>query len=203
MAVTIAALTMSAGCTTGVAPQPRDAYAEQTVSQEWALADGVVTDEEYQTAVDRFLACMVAEGYRTTQPVRSPIDGLTLLYDVEPAGDIEQFNEKQEACNLRELSRIEPGYVEAREQHMDERVRTATQECLQETQVPLTGEERTAADFAAAADGSVAKAMSCIVPSARKFYPDLPGRIVLRTPLQDASSATPDADGGGLSGTSR
>src|SRR5687768_11150508 len=64
---------------------------EVPAGQQWALGDGVVSAAEYRTAVERFRACVQAGGYQVGTPVTSPIDGLSLVYDITPSGEPQRY----------------------------------------------------------------------------------------------------------------
>jgi hypothetical protein len=150
-------------------------------AQAWALGDGVVTEDEYRTAVEKFRSCMKDSGYTVTPPVLSPIDGLTLLYDAIPTGDVKTWNVKIEECNLTTVSHVEPGYVESHTQVMDEKVRRATIDCLVAKGIKTSGTERNIQEFqAVAAKNKKETIMGCIMKSARDIYPDLPHQITVR-----------------------
>jgi len=149
-------------------------------AQGWALDDHVVTQDEYRAAVTGFISCMAAAGYQSTEPVVSPVDGITLLYDITPEGDPKIWNEKIETCNLLHLSHIEPAYLESRQQIMDESLREATITCLDNQGIGMTGRERVVADFAAAAGERTQTVMECVTDSARKLFPELPDELTIR-----------------------
>ncbi|MGH3930712.1 MAG: hypothetical protein ACRDTF_12120 [Pseudonocardiaceae bacterium] len=150
------------------------------VEQAWALGDGMVDQYEYRTAMERFVSCLADSGYQVTAPVLSPIDQLTLLYDIVPEGDPDTWNRNVETCNLRHFSHIELTYVEAREQVMDDSLRSSAASCLSGKGVVLTGGERNVEDFVIAAGGDGATAMDCVLVSARRLFPGLPSVVKIR-----------------------
>ncbi|MFV2109042.1 hypothetical protein [Micromonospora sp. LOL_015] len=153
---------------------------DSRVAQDWALRDGDVTEVEYQTAVDGFLSCMAHAGYNASEPALSPVDGLTLLFDVEPSGDPNVWNTKVEECNLTHISDIEPAYVEANTQVMDARLREVAVKCLEEKGVALTGVEQNVTELVKSAEGSMQMVMGCVGPALRTLYPDLPTTLKVR-----------------------
>jgi hypothetical protein len=146
-------------------------------AQAWALGDGIVTQEEYHTAVDRFIACMRDAGFESTKPIVSPIDGATLLYDVIPGGDPAAWNETIDRCNTHHVSRIEPAYVESQDHVMVAPLRQAVAGCVTSKGFKLAGEERNATDFVAAAGGQARPVMECVVEMARELFPELPSDV--------------------------
>ncbi|MES5823261.1 hypothetical protein [Streptomyces sp. RG80] len=147
--------------------------------QQWALRDHRVTAAEYRTAIKRFLACIEDSGYRTGDPVISPIDGLSLLYDITPSGDPATYNDRVQRCNLGHLSMIEPTYVESHRKVMDRPLRRAVGACLEGRGVHVSGTEHNATDFAATArDEPVV--VECVTETRQQLYPDLPDFAVVR-----------------------
>nr|WP_240982696.1 hypothetical protein [Streptomyces sp. S3(2020)] len=147
--------------------------------QQWALRDDRVTAGEYRTAITRFLACIQDSGYRTGDPVISPIDGLSLLYDITPSGDPTTYNDRVQRCNLSHLSMIEPTYVESHRKVMTQPLRRAVGECLEDRGVKVSGTEHNATDFATTArDEPVV--VECVTETRQQLYPDLPDFAVVR-----------------------
>ncbi|MFE3716374.1 hypothetical protein [Streptomyces cyaneofuscatus] len=147
--------------------------------QEWALEDGKVTAAEYRTAMTRFVSCVRDAGYSVSDPVRSPADNLTLIYDMTPSGDTDVYNEAVQDCNLSHLSLIEPTFVEAHPQVMDEALRVAVRGCLAGQGIPVTAEERNLTDFATSAEDET-KVVDCVTAQWGSVYPKLPTVVPLR-----------------------
>lgn len=174
-------LALSAGCTSAAGNASRGTPAvDAEKAQAWALSDGVVTEAEYRTAIERFISCVRDAGYEVTDPVLSPIDRLTLLYDLTANGDRERWNKRIEYCNDTEVSYIEPRYVEAREQVMEPSLRAASAECLNHRGFELTGNERNVRDFVKATNGSTATVMECVTPALQRLFPNVPGFLKVR-----------------------
>lgn len=147
--------------------------------QEWALGNGKVTAAEYRTAVDRFVSCVRDAGYSVSDPVLSPADNLTLIYDISPSGDPDPYNEAVQTCNLSHLSLVEPTFVEARPQVMDTALRVAVSDCLKRQDIRVTAKELNLVDFAASADDET-KVVDCVTGQWARIYPKLPGDVPLR-----------------------
>ncbi|MFG3296836.1 hypothetical protein ACGF3G_49705 [Streptomyces sp. NPDC048179] len=147
--------------------------------QQWALGDGKVTAAEYRTAVNRFVSCVRHAGYAVSDPVRSPADSLTLIYDITPSGDPDTYNEAVQKCNLAHLSMIEPKFVEAQPQVMAKPLRAAVADCMRRQGVHLTNKERNLAAFAASAKDNT-EVIKCVAEQWRRLYPKLPTTTVLR-----------------------
>lgn len=160
---------MVAGCSGG-ASGPED-------HQAWALGDGAVSQQEYHTAVDSFITCMRTAGFTVTKPVLSPIDGLTLLYDIVPSGEPAVWNETLESCNQRHLSHIEPAYVESAPHVMQPLLRKAVAKCLARQGVSTKGSESNATEFVAATGNRSLLVMKCVTTTARTLFPELPHRL--------------------------
>ncbi|MFV2084750.1 hypothetical protein [Micromonospora sp. LOL_021] len=172
-----------AGCARGAEESPSsepvsgENYPE---SQDWALADGVVSADEYVQAIDKYVSCVRNSGYRVTDPVQSPIDGLTLLFDITPEGDPGLWSATVEDCNVDHLSHIEPAYVEAHDQSMTIELRDVTAECLESNGVAVSKLEQNVVDFVSSAKGNTKLVMSCISTSMKTLYPDMPGFLKVR-----------------------
>jgi hypothetical protein len=168
------------GCSLATGSGARGAPVEDALpGQDWALRDGTVTAAEYRTAVDRFISCVRAAGYPVSAPVLSPIDGLSLLYDITPSGEPQKYNDAVQRCNLEHLSLVEPTYVEARTQVMDTKLRPAVAACLRAKGVRVSGTERNAADFAAVAKDKPT-VVECITASRQRVFPNLPAVATVR-----------------------
>jgi hypothetical protein len=162
----------------GRGPTPLDTP-DTPEGQVWALEDGAVTGDEYHTAVDRFLACVRQAGYGTGEPARSPVDGVTLVYDMDRTGDPQAFNNSVQACNLAHVSAIEPAFVESQPQTMDDRLRREVARCLRSKGHAVSGRERNARELAAAAvDGTVV--IDCTADALQFLYPGLPSEVTVR-----------------------
>ncbi|SEF37492.1 hypothetical protein SAMN05421837_11452 [Amycolatopsis pretoriensis] len=140
----------------------------------------MVTETEYRTSIDGFVSCMRNAGYAVTDPVLSPIDGLTLLYDLHPSGDPDAWNKKVDECDSGFVSQIEPAYVESREQVMAPVLRSATATCLTDGGIRLSGSEHNVKDFVDAAEGAGDKVMRCISTAMKRLFPDYPGFLKVR-----------------------
>ena len=172
-------LAFATGCspTTGEQPPVEPTY---PAAQAWALDDGVVTEGEYRTAIDGFVSCMRDAGYEVTDPVVSPIDSLTLLYDLTPSGPPDAWNKKVEECDTSFVSMIEPTYVEARDQVMEPSLQAATARCLSERDIRVGGNERNVKDFVDSADEPGNVIMQCVTTGMEQLFPDYPGFLKVR-----------------------
>lgn len=175
-------LVFTAGCAPASGDGDRGTVAaepEYPAAQSWALNDGTVTDDEYKTAISQFVMCVTDAGYRVTDPVLSPVDGLTLLYDLTPQGDPDRWNEKMESCNVTYVSHIEPTYVEARQQVMDPSLRDRTGQCLRDKGFILSGTESNVEQFRDSTGGSNT-VMECVSASLKELFPTVPGFLRVR-----------------------
>lgn len=169
-----------AACSPGTDSGARGANEDVPLpGQQWALRDDRVTAGEYRTAITRFLACVEDSGYRTGDPVISPIDGLSLLYDITPSGDPATYNDRVQRCNLRHLSMIEPTYVESHRKVMDQPLRRAVGKCLEDRGMNVSGAEQNATDFATTAHDEPA-VVECVTETRQQLYPGLPDFAVVR-----------------------
>lgn len=179
----ILVLIFVAGCTSTAGDSGRGAQLrepEYPAAQAWAVGDGTVSETEYRAAIDGFVSCMREAGYTIGDPVLSPIDGLTLLYDLIPSGNPDAWNKKVEECNRAHVSHIEPAYVEARAQTMAPPLRAATAKCLSAKGFTLRGTERNLADFAKATNNIGDALMDCLATTVPQVFPGLPSYLKIR-----------------------
>lgn len=180
LAVGLLVAAVTACATPGGGPGDREAPVDAPpAAQAWALDDGVVTDEEYRKAVDDFVLCVRAAGYAVEDPVLSPVDGLSLIYEITPAGDPTVYNDAVQKCNLSTMSHIEPRYVEPRHQRMDDRLRPVVANCLRDHGVATTGREENVVDFDARARNDDLL-MECVLHAVDEVFPELPKVITIR-----------------------
>lgn len=174
-------IVMAAGCTATTEPSNEDGAPidNPPAAQAWALNDGTVTEDEYRKAVTEFVVCVRAAGYAIDDPVLSPVDGLSLIYDIIPAGDPITFNTAVQDCNLATISHIEPRYVEPRHQHMDDRLRPAVDKCLRGHGVTTTGQEENIIDFGMRTENDDLL-LGCVLPAVREVFPTAPKTITIR-----------------------
>jgi len=149
-------------------------------AQAWALGDDEVTEAEYLDAIGKFISCVRDAGYSTSDLVLSPIDGLTMLYDIPPSGDPDAWNKKVEECNLTHVSHIEPAYVETHDQVMEPALRTATAECLRGKGFNPGGNERNVKEFVEATDKTGNATTDCVTTTMRDVFPHVPGFLKIR-----------------------
>jgi hypothetical protein len=176
-------LALTTGCTPAAGNGGRGAAPAESAypqSQSWALRDGTVTDSEYRTAIDALVSCVRTAGYRITDPTVSPVDGLTLLYDIEPAGDPDTWNTRVEACDTANVSMIEPSYVEQRPQVMDPALRKAVAACLRADGFTPTGTEHNIKDFVELTKGPGEPATHCVTATVPKVFPKAPKTLKIR-----------------------
>jgi len=178
-------LALATGCSSGADSGARAAaepsQATYPVSQAWALADGIVTDAEYRGATGKFTACIKKAGLRITTPEVSPIDGITLLYDIAETGDPDKWSKNVEGCSEAEVSQIESAYIGERRQLMDPRLRIAVANCLSTKGVQLKGLEQNVADFVQATKTTDGRAVTeCVSVTFPKVFPKAPQVIKIR-----------------------
>lgn len=177
------ALAFAASCTSTVDNGSRGTEPFQPdypMAQSWALEDRVVSESEYRAAVANFVSCVRDAGYSISDPMLSPVDGLTLLYDITPSGDPDAWSRKLEECNLTHVSHIEPAYVEAREQTMEPSLRAATVTCLRSKGFEPRGTERNVKDFVDSTDGVGTAVTQCVTTSIGQLFPELPDFLKIR-----------------------
>ncbi|WP_179118083.1 hypothetical protein [Saccharothrix sp. ALI-22-I] len=139
-----------------------------------------MSENEYRDAIEAFRSCVRDAGYPVGEPVLSPVDGLTLLYDIPPTGEPDAWNRKVEECNLAHVSHIEPAYVEAREQTMVPTLRDAAVECLRDKGFTPKGTERNVKELVDSTGETANVAMECVTNSLRRLFPQVPGFLKIR-----------------------
>jgi hypothetical protein len=179
----LAFVLLVAGCAPMVGNDRRGAELADTgppAAQSWALGDGVVTKDEYRTAIEGFISCVRNSGYEASDAALSPVDGLTLLYEIPPSGDPEAWNAKVEECNLAHVSHIEPAYIEAQQQVMDPELRDATAECLRKKGFQPQGGERNVKELIESTDKVGSATTECVTLTMSQLFPQAPGFLKIR-----------------------
>ena len=174
--------TLVVGCSHSASSRPAARPPDHAMSQRWALSDGVVTRAEYRTAMLRFVSCVRAAGYRVGPLHDSPIDGLTLLYDITPSGPPTRYNTRTDACTARHLSLIEARYVESQHQVMDTSLRRAVSQCLRKRGLRPRESDRSFPDFLAVSHTGEEKniVLACVITTTHRLFPELPDNITMR-----------------------
>nr|WP_073753892.1 hypothetical protein [Streptomyces sp. CB03234]OKK06154.1 hypothetical protein AMK26_08785 [Streptomyces sp. CB03234] len=179
MLVVALLLATVSGCAQAGLDGGREAGDIPLPGQDWALKDGRVSAAEYRTAMGRFVSCVRDAGYPVSEPILSPADNLTLIYDITPRGEPKTYNNAVQSCNLSHLSMVEPTFVEGRAQVMDAPLRAAVGDCLSRRGVVLTGKERSLKAFARSARDET-RVVDCVTGQWARVYPTLPAEVPLR-----------------------
>ncbi len=132
--------------------------------------------------MQRFILCVRDAGYKVGQLHRSPVDGLTLIYDIVPSGSQARYNARTEACSGEHLSLIEAGYVESHRQTMDAPLRRAVIRCLHRRGLPPRASARNFLDLHAASAKVEEKnvLLDCVITHTHRLFPHLPDYITIR-----------------------
>jgi len=171
-----------AGCSNPAASGRHTRTPDPSTSQRWAFSDGSVTSYEYATAIHRFVSCVRAAGYKVGTLHRSPVDGLTLIYDIAPSGPPARYNARTEACSRRHLSLIEPRYVESHRQTMNATLRRAVSRCLRRRGLHPNTSAHSFSEFLAASTKVEQKnaLLNCVGRHTQRLFPDLPDYVPIR-----------------------
>src|SRR5947209_3519178 len=66
------------------------------------LADGIVDKADYDKAFNNLVQCMRDGGYKVTDPIMNPADGLSFTYEYDPQGrDLRAMSEHSLACEQK------------------------------------------------------------------------------------------------------
>lgn len=143
------------------------------------FADGEVSADEYREGVDMFVTCMTDRGYTTTDPVVSPVDGLSIIVEPDPSGkSSDVYGADLEECRMY-MGALEAMFPITHTQVMDEPLLVAVTACLTgKGEIVPEGArnypEMQPADFEF--DSPWKRAFDqCLVDNVFTLYPDLPG----------------------------
>lgn len=152
------------------------------LEQAAALKDGKVTSAEYESAFEDLSACLSEKGYPASKTWLSPVDGHTKLFEVGDAGhtlEVKQV-EVQECIDAFWVP-VSSVYQTVESIEMDESLRQASIECLQNKGYDLTGDEQTPEEMggpeAITASGLSDRwndTLSCVVEAQSELFPEIP-----------------------------
>lgn len=143
------------------------------------LEDGVVTQAEYQQAVENVAECVTEGGLIMSEPVLNPIDNQRLLFTVDWNGiDGEVAEPLVTGCQTTYQGAVETYYTATNEASMDQALVPRVRECMVEEGFDV---EQGAADVRAfvgpTQDEDTSRrdvAVECISTAVREVFPDLP-----------------------------
>lgn len=140
------------------------------------LADGEVSQSEYETQVDVALSCNRDRGRGTYEPWINPVDGITILYDFLPGqGVTVSESESGQDCETLHSAAVQAAYIATHEPVMQDALRAYVAECAPAYSVTLSGTERSLADFVrSAGDARKDGVLTCVDNGLRKLHPDDP-----------------------------
>jgi hypothetical protein len=188
----VAAVALLAGCSAPEPPTERElVLALAAESQEQGhpaqyelMKDGVVDLEDYDTAYRQLRACMEEGGMLVTDPIVSPADGLRYIFEFDANGLApEVVDEVQRDCEAQYWTPLNAAYGDTNPAVMEESLRRASLECLEQAGYDMTGEEQNFAEMVGdptADEGEQREAAAdCVFEAARKLYPDLPNLTLI------------------------
>ncbi|MDQ4502613.1 hypothetical protein [Sinomonas sp. ASV322] len=140
------------------------------------LADGVIDKAEYDKAFNNLSRCMSDGGYKVTDPVISPLDGLSFTYEYDAQGrDLRAMSEHSLACEQRYWLPVSAAYMATHEQRMEEPLRISMQSCMNAAGYDIPDDARTFRAMAGdpfSEDGSRDRtAMGCFSEGMARLYP--------------------------------
>ncbi|MEA5457347.1 hypothetical protein SPF06_21745 [Sinomonas sp. JGH33] len=140
------------------------------------LADGAIDKAEYDKAFSNLSRCMGDGGYRVTDPVVSPVDGLAFAFDYDPQGrDLGAMSDHSLPCEQRYWLPVSAAYMATHEQKMDEPLRSSMQKCMKAAGYDISDEAKTfraiAGDPFAEDSSRDRKAMDCFGEGMTRLYP--------------------------------
>lgn len=159
------------------------------IEQADALEDGVVDEGEYADGFARFSECIRDAGYIVNDPVISPVDGITYLFDINFEGRNEVVAmDDIEVCKVSQWQWISAAYQDTAPMKMDEPLRQAAIKCLESQGYELSGDEVTPLDIAGPnpiEDGRPSQrwndTVDCLLDEQARLYPEIrQGTVPLR-----------------------
>ncbi|MCU1441310.1 MAG: hypothetical protein JWP85_2307 [Rhodoglobus sp.] len=186
------AVALLAGCSAPEPPTGRElvlalaaeAQEQGHPAQYELMKDGVVDLEDYDTAYRQLRACLEAGGMTVTDPIISPADGLRYIFEYDANGLAPQtVDEVQGECEAQFWVPVNAAYADTNPAVMEEALRTASLECLEQAGFDMTGEERNFPEMVGDPDvdgGDQREAAAdCVFTAAHELYPELPNLTLI------------------------
>lgn len=157
------------------------------LEQAEAMRDGTVDAQEYANAFENFSACMSELGYAAPATWISPMDGVTIIFEIDPGGrSDDQQSEDSLACQDKYFSMVAGAHQDTQPYEMDEGIRLAAIQCLRSEGFALDGEEDTPLEMAGPgwmlSDGTRSDqwraAVKCLQLSQFELFPEIPYSVV-------------------------
>jgi hypothetical protein len=181
------AVALLAGCSAPEPPTGRElvlalaaeAQEQGHPAQYELMKDGVVDLEDYDAAYRQFRACLEEGGIIVTDPIVSPADGLRYIFELDANGLApEAVDDVQGECEARFWVPINAAYGDTNPAVMEEALRAASLECLEQAGFDMTGKERNFPEMVGDPDGDGGEqreaAADCVFEAAHELYPELP-----------------------------
>jgi hypothetical protein len=180
------ALAFTAGCSSSGDAEPAseaddeaaevlaDAKERGSPEQVEILADGKVTVEEMEAAMDAFSSCLMSTDWRLEVLFPDPIAGEPhFQYQVVPDRPDLDYAEAQK-CETQTMQYVQIYAQVIQEQSpMDPALRARAVTCLEDSGVPTEPKDRSAKEvFLTAGKENVDAVTRCIIDAARTEYPD-------------------------------
>jgi len=140
------------------------------------LADGIVSEDDYLSAIEEFTKCMNGRGYEVTNPVLSPVNSLNYLYESSPGStDPDVFNKDLTDCSSTYMSEVEPMYLATHKAVMAEPLRVAMQACMHSKGYDVADDVRSFDDYFPESEAIEANGprIECLIDTMRALYPDI------------------------------
>jgi len=156
--------------------------AQGNTTQATALADGIVEEAEYAAAFDDLSACLVERGYPAPPSWTSPIDGHSILFEMQTGGrTVEEKERDTTECVTAHWETVAAVYQDLVPFAMDEALRVNAVSCLNDLGYDLGGSESTPTEMGgpdALVDGVISDrandAMDCLTDAQYELFPEIP-----------------------------
>ncbi|UJP09311.1 hypothetical protein L2X99_12820 [Microbacterium sp. KUDC0406] len=147
------------------------------------LSDGEITEDEYWQALTALRECVESKGYGFSEPVLSPVTGITYEFVYYGNGRAEdQVLSDTAACESKYWEPTSSAFQSTHEQVMDRALRTAVLSCLDHGGHPGVADGRNLAEISPVIDDDFSTreaARECTSAEAQKLYPNLPSVTVI------------------------
>lgn len=142
------------------------------------LRDGFVDKGDYDKAFANLERCMTDLGYTVTEPLISPADGLSFLFEYgNPGRAQDKFQSDSLECETKFWAVASAVYLNTTEQVTEEAVRVAAIECMNKKgfDVPQDAKNFKAMSGDPTADGGEQRkqATTCILDNVYRLHPNI------------------------------
>lgn len=183
VAVASFALTACSGGSSdpGAVVQSLAAEAKAAGSDENAalLEDGKVSEDELYDAARRYQSCVRDLGVELPEPVMSPVDSVTLMWDELATVELGGEAAEQATQCRQQYEPVSGAFVVTHKSVMDPALVDAVSDCMVSAGFEVPPDASSVADFVGGEgeddSGRVSQAEKCTVYNAMRLFPEQPG----------------------------